>query len=112
MAARLDVLSVAKNLERIADHATNIAERALSLNKRPPVKSMVDLPRILNLARAMVSDGARHGGLRRGGQARDDMQDARRGRYGDGARRHQGEMQRHRGGHAFGRRNVQFEVHG
>jgi len=26
MAARLDVLSVAKNLERIADHATNVAE--------------------------------------------------------------------------------------
>ncbi len=31
MAARLDVLSVAKNLERIADHATNIAEDVIFL---------------------------------------------------------------------------------
>ncbi len=31
MAAVLDLLSVAKNLERIADHATNIAEDAVFL---------------------------------------------------------------------------------
>lgn len=31
MAARLDVLSIAKNLERIADHATNIAEDVIYL---------------------------------------------------------------------------------
>ena len=31
MAAHLDVLSVAKNLERIADHATNIAEDVIYL---------------------------------------------------------------------------------
>jgi phosphate transport system protein len=32
MAARLDILSVAKNLERIADHATNIAEDVIFLS--------------------------------------------------------------------------------
>ena len=32
MAARLDVLSVAKNLERIADHVTNIAEDVIYLS--------------------------------------------------------------------------------
>jgi len=32
MAARLDVLSVSKNLERIADHATNIAEDVIYLS--------------------------------------------------------------------------------
>jgi len=32
MAAQLDVLSVAKNLERIADHATNIAEDVIFLS--------------------------------------------------------------------------------
>ena len=32
MAARLDVLSVGKNLERIADHATNIAEDVIFLS--------------------------------------------------------------------------------
>ena len=31
MAASLDVLSVAKNLERIADHSTNIAEGVVFL---------------------------------------------------------------------------------
>ena len=31
MAARLDLLSIAKNLERIADHATNIAEDVVFL---------------------------------------------------------------------------------
>lgn len=31
MAARLDILSIAKNLERIADHATNIAEDVIYL---------------------------------------------------------------------------------
>jgi phosphate transport system protein len=32
MAAYLDVLSIAKNLERIADHATNVAEDVVYLS--------------------------------------------------------------------------------
>ena len=32
MRALLDVLSIAKNLERIADHATNIAEDVIFLS--------------------------------------------------------------------------------
>jgi len=32
MAAYLDILSIAKNLERIADHATNIAEDVIYLS--------------------------------------------------------------------------------
>jgi phosphate transport system protein len=32
MASRLDILSVAKNLERIADHATNVAEDVVFLS--------------------------------------------------------------------------------
>jgi phosphate transport system protein len=49
-------IKLGPELERIADHATNIAERALSLNKKPLLKPLIDIPRMLNLARAMVSD--------------------------------------------------------
>jgi phosphate transport system protein len=49
-------IKLGPELERIADHATNIAERALSLNKKPLLKPLIDVPRMLNLARAMVSD--------------------------------------------------------
>jgi len=43
-------------LERIADNAVNIAQRTLHLNTRPLLKPLIDLPRMLALARAMVSD--------------------------------------------------------
>jgi len=49
-------IKLGPDLERIADLATNIAERAISLNKYPPVKATIDLPRMLNLSRAMVAD--------------------------------------------------------
>ena len=49
-------IKLGPELERIGDHATNIAERALYLADKPPVKPLVDLPRMLNLVRAMVSD--------------------------------------------------------
>ncbi len=49
-------IKLGPELERIADHATNIAERALSLNKKPLVKPLIDVPRMLNLALAMVTD--------------------------------------------------------
>ncbi len=44
MAARLDVLSVAKNLERIADHATNIAEDVIFLATGEIVRHADDVP--------------------------------------------------------------------
>lgn len=49
-------IKLGPELERIADHATNIAERVLYLNDKPDVKPLIDLPRMLNLTRAMVSD--------------------------------------------------------
>ncbi len=49
-------IKLGPELERIADHATNIAERVLYLSDKPPVKPLIDLPRMLNLSRAMVSD--------------------------------------------------------
>jgi phosphate transport system protein len=51
------VISVAKTtpiLERIADHACNIARAALDLNDEPQLKTFVDLPRMAEEASAML----------------------------------------------------------
>lgn len=42
------------DLERMGDLAVNITERALSLMGEPPVKPLVDIPKMANLAEAMV----------------------------------------------------------
>ncbi len=51
-------LKITPDLERIADHAVNIAERALELNAEPPLKPLIDIPRLAGMARDMV-----HGSL-------------------------------------------------
>lgn len=43
-------------LERMADNAVNIAQRVLHLNAQPQLKPLIDLPRMLAVARSMVSD--------------------------------------------------------
>ncbi|MGB7201624.1 MAG: phosphate signaling complex protein PhoU [Pyrinomonadaceae bacterium] len=53
------VISVAKItpiLERIADHAGNIAESALVLNNEPRIKDYVDFPQMAEIARKMLRD--------------------------------------------------------
>ncbi len=42
------------DLERMGDLAVNITERALSLMREQPVKPLVDIPKMANLAEAMV----------------------------------------------------------
>lgn len=49
-------IKLGPELERIADNAVNIAERILHISKYPQLKPVVDLPRMLGLAHAMVSD--------------------------------------------------------
>jgi phosphate transport system protein len=49
-------IKLGPELERIADNAVNIAERILHMSKYPQLKPVVDLPRMLGLAHAMVSD--------------------------------------------------------
>jgi phosphate transport system protein len=44
------------DLERIADNAVNIAERALELNEEPILKPYIDIPRMADTARAMLRD--------------------------------------------------------
>ncbi len=49
-------IKLGPELERIGDNAVNIAERALELARQPLLKPLIDLPRMLHVARAMVSD--------------------------------------------------------
>jgi len=77
----LVAIKLGPELERIADNAVNIAQRVLHLNARPPVKPLIDLPRMLAVARAMVSDSisafvARDTTLAREVIRRDDEVDA------------------------------------
>ena len=49
-------IKLGPELERIADNAVNIAERVLHLSAQTPVKPLIDLPRMIAIAHAMVSD--------------------------------------------------------
>jgi phosphate transport system protein len=58
MASDLRVIIAAMNLvndmERMADHATGIAKTVLRMGHEPPVKPLVDLPRMAEVARSML----------------------------------------------------------
>jgi len=49
-------LRMATDLERIGDHAVNIAQSAQYLIERPPVKPLVDIPLMAEETRAMLRD--------------------------------------------------------
>ena len=49
-------LGMNKDLERMADHAVNIAEDALYLIERPQVKPLIDIPRMAQEVTGMVRD--------------------------------------------------------
>jgi phosphate transport system protein len=49
-------IKINNDLERMGDLAVNIVERSLSLISRPPVKPMIDIPRMAQLAESMVRD--------------------------------------------------------
>ncbi len=50
------VIKINNDLERIGDHAVNIAEAALFLIPRPPVKPLIDLPRMAEHTLNMLRD--------------------------------------------------------
>ncbi len=52
----LMALGMNKDLERMADHAVNLAEDALYLIERPQVKPLIDIPRMAEEATGMVRD--------------------------------------------------------
>lgn len=51
------VAKTAPNIERIGDHAVNIAKHALTLNNEPQLKAYVDLPRTSQIVQEMLIAG-------------------------------------------------------
>ena len=47
-------MKVSQNLERVGDEAAKIANRARDLSQEPPLKLVVDIPRMANLALQML----------------------------------------------------------
>ncbi|MCM8769841.1 MAG: phosphate transport system regulatory protein PhoU, partial [Candidatus Omnitrophica bacterium] len=52
----LMILKMNNDLERMADHAVNIAESAFYLIQRPPVKPLLDIPRLAEIASRMLKE--------------------------------------------------------
>lgn len=50
----ITALQITSDLERMGDHAANIAHRALELNAEPPLKPLVDIPQMARGAQDMV----------------------------------------------------------
>ena len=49
-------LKISNDLERVGDHAVNIAGSALKLSDEPPLKPLIDIPRMANLAGGMLHE--------------------------------------------------------
>jgi len=49
-------IHIVTDLERMADHAAGIAKIALRTADRPPLKPLIDIPRMSDIARAMLHD--------------------------------------------------------
>src|SRR5688500_2980360 len=47
-------MKITPELERIADLAVDVAERAIELNREPPLKPLIDIPRMAGMAQEMV----------------------------------------------------------
>jgi len=47
-------MKITPELERIADLAQDVCERAIELNREPPLKPLIDIPRLARIAQEMV----------------------------------------------------------
>lgn len=56
MRALATAIKINVDLERINDHAVNIAQRAAALNRLPLLKPLIDIPRMAAAAQGMVHD--------------------------------------------------------
>ncbi|MCK5391033.1 MAG: phosphate signaling complex protein PhoU [Deltaproteobacteria bacterium] len=50
------IMKINNDLERIGDHAVNIAEKALFLADKPPVKPLIDIPKMAEKAIEMLQE--------------------------------------------------------
>lgn len=48
------LMKITPELERVADLAQDVAERALELNREPQLKPLIDIPRLARIAQEMV----------------------------------------------------------
>ncbi len=53
------VMTIVPELERMADHAAGIAKIAIEMGKEPPLKPLIDLPRMASIAQEMLTDSIR-----------------------------------------------------
>jgi phosphate transport system protein len=51
----ISALKITTDLERTGDLSVNIAERVVELNQEPPIKPYIDIPRMVDLVRGMMS---------------------------------------------------------
>lgn len=73
-------MKITPELERIADLAVDVCERAVELNREPPLKPLIDIPRLARIAQEMVRESLdafvrRDAALARRVIARDDEVD-------------------------------------
>jgi phosphate transport system protein len=52
----MSCIKINSDLERMGDHAVNIAQRAQLLSKSPPIKPLIDIPYMASLVQNMVKD--------------------------------------------------------
>lgn len=50
------ILKINNDLERVADQTVNISENALDLLKNPPLKPLIDIPHMAQLAQKMIKN--------------------------------------------------------
>ena len=49
------VMTIAPDLERMGDHAAGIAKIAVEMGNHPPLKPLIDLPRLAGICQTMLS---------------------------------------------------------
>ncbi len=52
----ISAIKINSDLERIGDLSVNIVERTLELLKEPPLKPLIDIPRMAEISQGMVAD--------------------------------------------------------
>ncbi|OGF01493.1 MAG: phosphate transport system regulatory protein PhoU [Candidatus Edwardsbacteria bacterium RIFOXYD12_FULL_50_11] len=52
----IGIIKINNDIERIGDHGVNIAQCTLKLGQEPPLKPLVDIPRMAHLAASMLRD--------------------------------------------------------
>lgn len=52
----IGIIKINTDIERIGDHGVNIAQNVIKLGQEPPLKPLIDIPRMAKLVTAMLKD--------------------------------------------------------